>query len=202
MASGNRGKLAELRRLLAGIPIRVLSPAEAGSPLPPVDEDGLTFEANAVKKALAAASVCDRGVLVLADDSGLEVDALQGAPGVRSARFAGFQGHPAQRDTANNQHLLHSLAGVPLERRSARFVCVLALAKAGQVLAITHGQVKGVILDRPRGKGGFGYDPLFLHPPTGRTFAQMSPTEKQAVSHRGRALADLRSILAGLPLDD
>ena len=196
LASGNKGKLVELRRLLTDLPIRVLSPDEAGASLPPVDEDGLTFAENAVKKALSAAGACEPDILVLADDSGLEVDALQGAPGVRSARFAGGQGTPAERDAANNRHLLYLLADVPPQQRTAHFACALALATPGKVLAISHGRVDGVILGQPQGEGGFGYDPLFLYPPSGRTFAQMSSGEKQAVSHRGRALAELQTTLA------
>jgi XTP/dITP diphosphohydrolase len=196
LASGNRGKVDELQRFLEDLPIQVLSPLEAGIVLPAVEEDGLTFRENAEKKALSAAAFCEPGLQVLADDSGLEVDALDGAPGVRSARFSGSTGTHAQRDEANNRHLLHLMAGISNRRRTARFVCVLAVAAAGQVVVTATGQVNGVILAEPRGEGGFGYDSLFLYPPTGQTFAQMTPAEKLSVSHRGRALAALRDALS------
>ena len=197
LASGNPGKLVELSRFLGELPIQVLSPALAGITLPEVEEDGATFQENAEKKALSAAGVCGPEIPALADDSGLQVDALNGAPGVRSARFAGHTGTRAQRDAANNRHLLHLLAGIPQARRTARFVCVLAVASAGTIAITATGEVNGIILSAPRGEGGFGYDALFMYPPAGKTFAQMSSAEKLSVSHRGKALMAMRTALSG-----
>jgi XTP/dITP diphosphohydrolase len=177
-----------------------VTPAECGG-LPPVDEDQPTFAGNAAKKARSAALA--RDLWTLADDSGLEVEALFGAPGVRSARYAG---EPAD-DAANNKKLLRELANVSEERRGARFVCALALARPdGTLAAEVEGSARGRILEAPRGRSGFGYDPLFLftepgYPATGRTFAELTPAEKSAVSHRGRALHALTAHLANLPRD-
>lgn len=132
--------------------------------------------------------------LVIADDSGLEVEALDGEPGVRSARYAGRHGD----DTANNRLLLEKLKGVPQEKRKARFVCEIALASPAGVLCTARGTVEGVILSEPRGKGGFGYDPLFLYPPLGKTFGELSETEKNSFSHRAKALANFRTELEKL----
>ncbi|MCZ6599905.1 MAG: RdgB/HAM1 family non-canonical purine NTP pyrophosphatase [Acidobacteria bacterium] len=196
LASSNPGKLREMQGLVADLPYRILLPGEDGFPLLPVEEDCATFAENAAKKALAAARAA-AGPWVIADDSGLEVEALEGAPGVRSARFAGQEGEPAERDRANTLLLLQRLRGVPAERRQARFVCVLALADARGLLATVRGEVRGQILEAPQGTGGFGYDPVFFHPHSGRTFAQMTTDEKLAISHRGRALEDLRRFLGG-----
>lgn len=194
LASSNPGKLREIQSLVAGLPYRIVLPGEDGFSLPHVEEDGATFSENAIKKALAAARAAADS-WVLADDSGLEVDALEGEPGVRSARFAGQEGGQVARDRANNLLLLKRLRGVPPERRQARFVCVIALADTRGLLATTRGEVCGQILEAPRGTGGFGYDELFFHPGSGRTFAQMKTAEKQAVSHRGRALEEIRRFL-------
>ena len=197
VASRNRKKLQELEALLAPLGVRVLS-ADDVPDLPEVVEDGETFAANASKKAVSAARAAGR--LALADDSGLCVDALGGAPGVRSARFAGAHGD----DAANNALLLERLAGLPPERRGARFVCALALARPdGALLARIEGEARGRILDAPRGGGGFGYDPLFLFdeqgsPLAGRAFAELGPDEKGRVSHRGRALRALADRLPEL----
>ena len=188
LASGNAKKLAELERVLAPLSIVLRAPRDVGG-LPAVAEDAPTFAGNAVLKATAAARAS--GLWSLADDSGLEVDHLGGAPGVRSARFAGRHGD----DAANNARLLTELAGVPSERRGARFVCALALARpGGELECVLAGQARGRILEAPRGSSGFGYDPLFLFdepdaPHRGRTFAELGPAEKQDVSHRARAVA-------------
>jgi XTP/dITP diphosphohydrolase len=158
-----------------------------------VEEDGETFAANAAKKAREVAAAA--GLPALADDSGLEVDALDGAPGVRSARYAGA-GHD---DAANNRRLLAELAGVPTARRTARFRCAVALADPrgplGDTVEIREGACAGVILESPRGHNGFGYDPLFLYPELGRTFAELSLEEKGRLSHRARALAAMLPVL-------
>jgi XTP/dITP diphosphohydrolase len=189
-ATSNPGKLAEFQA--AAPPELDLLPADA------VDcpETGASFEGNAVQKALCYAEALQD--LVFADDSGLEVDALGGEPGLRSARFAG----PGATDEQNRALLLERLrllrrAGGPLP--AARFVCVIALAQPGDVLATFQGSAEGVILEAPRGRGGFGYDPLFLFPPLGRTFAELDPAEKFARSHRGRAFRALLEWLAAHP---
>ena len=157
---------------------------------PSCEEDGETFLANAQKKALHYSRLA--GGLVLADDSGLTVDALDGAPGVRSRRFAG----PAATDAENNARLLRQMSHIPAGKRAARFVCVIAVAQDGQLLAEFRGVAEGIILDSPRGAGGFGYDPLFLDPESDRTFAEFSPDEKLQRSHRGRAFRAMLDWLA------
>lgn len=184
LASNNAKKRAELVRILGGHGIEVVVPADLGLALDPV-EDGATFAENARKKALAFAAATP--LPVLADDSGLAVDALDGAPGVRSARFAG---EPSD-DARNRRLLLERLADVPDAKRSARFVCALALAQDGRVLAEASGACEGRILSAERGHGGFGYDPLFLDPGSGLTFAELDSSRKDALSHRGRALTQL-----------
>ena len=197
LSTGNPKKLRELRAQLQGLDITWTTPAEVGG-LPDVDEDQPTFRGNAAKKAVAAAR--HAGLWSLADDSGLEVDALDGAPGVLSARFAGRHGD----DAANNARLLEVLRDVPDERRGARFVCALALARPDGSLALeVEGTVRGRILHAPRGTHDFGYDPLFLFTEpgfaeTGRGFAELEPHEKAAVSHRGRALRELRARWAAI----
>lgn len=167
-----------------------------------VTEDGATFEENAGKKAFEVARHCARHseagseVYALADDSGLMVDALDGKPGVLSARFAGAKA----TDADNNARILQLLTSVPEEQRTARFVCVLALCDASGKSAVVEGRCEGRILDKPRGKNGFGYDPLFLYPPAGLTFAEMPPDEKNRVSHRALALEKLRAVLLELPV--
>lgn len=184
VASRNRHKLRELEQLLAGVAV-ALRGLDAYPGATEVEEDGQTFRENAVKKARAAAVYT--GEWALADDSGLEVDALGGQPGVRSARFAG----EPRDDARNNERLLELLAGVPAEGRTARFRSVVALAGPAGELEVVEGTVEGRIIERPRGTGGFGYDPLFLLPELGKTLAELSPEEKNAVSHRGRAVAAL-----------
>jgi XTP/dITP diphosphohydrolase len=157
--------------------------------LPAVVEDGLTFEDNARKKA-EEYSRNAKGEIVVADDSGLEVDALNGAPGVHSARYAAEEPHLADSNTddhANNARVLRELKDVPEEKRAGRFVCVLAAARDGKTLATFRGTAEGIILDAPRGTNGFGYDPLFYFPQIEKTFAELSAEEKARYSHRGTA---------------
>jgi XTP/dITP diphosphohydrolase len=192
LASANPGKLREFGEAAArhGIAVEQLPGIQS---LPPCVEDGQTFEANAHKKALHY-SVFVKGP-VFADDSGIAVEALAGAPGVHSARFAG----PDANDEANNQQLLAELAGAGLEhvpaRRLAHYICVIALAERGRLLTTVEGRADGLILGEPRGLGGFGYDPLFFYPPLGKTFAELTPQEKFAVSHRGEAFRKLLDYL-------
>ncbi|MDE0890634.1 MAG: RdgB/HAM1 family non-canonical purine NTP pyrophosphatase [Planctomycetota bacterium] len=194
IASGNPKKLVEIELFLSGTGVEVLSPADVGG-IEDVVEDRPTFEANAVKKACAAAAAA--GKWTLADDSGLEVDHLKGAPGIHSARYSGTHGD----DAANNQRLLMELQGVKGAERSARFFCALALARPdGELEATFEGSVYGQILEERVGTNDFGYDPFFLfteegHQQTGRGFAELEPKEKSEVSHRGRALTALREYL-------
>lgn len=193
VATSNPGKLRDFAGAAAlhGVAIEGI-PGFAS--LPPVVEDGETFEANARKKAEEYSRAAP-GKVVLADDSGLEVDALGGAPGVHSARYAApdllnKEPHAANSNTddeANNARVLRELGGLPAEKRTAQFVCVLAAARDGRTLASFRGTAEGVILNAPRGKNGFGYDPLFYFPSIGRTFAELSAEEKSRYSHRGAA---------------
>jgi XTP/dITP diphosphohydrolase len=190
LASGNRGKLAELGALLAGAGLELLPQGALGIADP--IEDGHTFVENALIKARNAARLS--GLPALADDSGLIVDALGGAPGLISAHYAGVHGDAA----GNIAKLLGELQGVPAERRTARFYCCLVLlrhAEDPQPL-IAEGEWPGRILDVPRGNGGFGYDPVFFDPATGLGAGEMAPEQKNPISHRGRALAVLKARLA------
>lgn len=193
IATTNAGKLAEYRALLAPLAVSARSPAEFGNG-GAIEETGDTFAANALLKARAAAAAS--GLPALGDDSGLEVDALAGEPGVRSARWAG-----AVSAAERNTRLLARLAAVPDERRGARFVCVVALCRPDGAGALARGEVAGTITRQPRGEGGFGYDPLFLLPGLGRTYAELTAEEKNRLSHRAQALAAalplLRWLLAG-----
>jgi XTP/dITP diphosphohydrolase len=192
-ATRNRGKLVELHELLAGVPVEVIGVAQAaerlGKDIPDVVEDAETFLGNAAKKAREVAALT--GWPALADDSGLEVDALDGQPGVYSARWAGQHGD----DTANNAKLMRAMAGVAPGLRTARFRCALVLADPagplGDELLTADGVVEGTILDAPRGTGGFGYDPLFYCPDIGQTFAEAGVGPKGHISHRARAMAAL-----------
>jgi XTP/dITP diphosphohydrolase len=189
VASGNAKKLRELVTQLQHLDVVIVTPSEVGA-VPDVVEDEPTFRGNAAKKAISAA--CASGLWSLADDSGLEVEALDGAPGVLSARFSGAHGD----DAANNALLLEKLRGISFQRRGARFVCALALARPDGSLALEiEGTAHGRILDAPRGTHDFGYDPLFLftepgYAETNRGFAELEPHEKARVSHRGRALRE------------
>lgn len=189
VATGNRGKLRELEHLLAGVVERLLSLGDFPD-LPPVSEDGTTFAENALKKARHAAR--QTGRVALADDSGLVVAALDGRPGVHSARFAG----PDADDARNNAKLLQELAEIPAERRQAAFHCVIALCQPDGVCRTFTGELPGLILTAPRGEEGFGYDPLFLVPEYGKTLAELPLAVKNRISHRGRALAQLKAFLA------
>jgi XTP/dITP diphosphohydrolase len=188
IATSNPGKLRDFAGAAAGHNVEVAGIPHFSS-LPAVVEDGLTFEANARKKAEGYSRYLP-GEVVVADDSGLEVDALNGAPGVHSARYAAEEPHKADANTddeANNARVLRELQGVPPGKRTARFVCVLAAARDGETLATFLGTAEGVILDAPRGTNGFGYDPLFYFPQVGKTFAELTPKEKSQYSHRGHA---------------
>jgi XTP/dITP diphosphohydrolase len=181
LATHNAGKVREIRQLAAGRDWLWHS-LDDFPDVPEAVEDADTFAGNARRKALHYAEAT--GLPTLADDSGLEVDCLGGAPGVRSARFAGR----SHDDAANNHKLVAALDEIPLERRTARFRCAMVLARPGQVLAETHGAVEGRFIDEPRGANGFGYDPHFLVPSLGKTMAELPAQEKNALSHRGQAL--------------
>jgi XTP/dITP diphosphohydrolase len=198
-ATSNLHKLEEVRRTLEPMGFDVLGLADlaGGGAVPEPPEDGATFTAIARDKAIAYARALGR--TCLAEDSGLEVDALGGAPGVLSARYAGATGTRAERDAANNRKLLEAMRHVPPERRSARFVCAMCLADAaGTVLAETRGTFEGAIASRPAGSNGFGYDPLLLLPGECRTSAQLTPAEKDARSHRGAAARAMARSIAAL----
>jgi len=196
-ATRSRGKQPEIRRVLEPAGVEVIFPDDAGLREDPI-EDTLelaeTFEGNARRKAEHFAR--RSGLPTVADDSGLEVFALGGAPGVRSRRWAGAAGSGEEIDAANNAELLRRLRGAPAQRRRARYRCVLVLLReAGAVPQVFEGVATGSILEEPRGNGGFGYDPLFLSDDLGRTFGEATPEEKDAVSHRGRALRALAEAL-------
>jgi XTP/dITP diphosphohydrolase len=183
VATSNPGKLRDFAGAAAAHGIAV-APLPGFPSLPGVDEDGATFEDNARKKAEHYSRFAP-GKIVLADDSGLEVTALGGGPGIYSARYAAISPHSNADDAANNARLLRELSQAA--DRSARFVCVIAAAHDGATLATFRGEAHGRILNAPRGSGGFGYDPLFLFPALGKTFAELTPEEKATVSHRGAA---------------
>lgn len=198
-ATTSQGKLRDFRTAARAFSVAIDSlPGIQSIPAP--KEDGATFEANAVLKAIYYSRFAP-GELVLADDSGLEVDALKGAPGVRSARFAADSGlvdSPDANDNTdvwNNMVLLQRLATVPGPLRTARYHCVLAAARDGVVCCTADGKVEGVMLDAPRGTGGFGYDPLFYLPGLERTMAELDLETKLSLSHRGRALVKLLPLL-------
>jgi XTP/dITP diphosphohydrolase len=188
IATSNPGKIRDFAGAASVHGIEV-APLPNFASLPPVIEDGAPFEANARKKA-EAYSQHAAGELVIADDSGLEVDALGGAPGVHSARYAADEPLAAESNTddeANNAKLMRKIRRVPPEKRSGRFVCWIAAAREGKTLAVFEGKAEGVILEQAQGKNGFGYDPLFYFPAIGNTFAQLTPEEKAKYSHRGAA---------------
>lgn len=201
IATSNPGKLRDFAGTAARHSVQVAG-IPGFSSLPPVVEDGLTFEANARKKAEEYSRFVPSEIVV-ADDSGLEVDALHGAPGVHSARYAApevqnKEPHQADANTddeLNNARVLRELKGVPPEKRTGRFVCVLAAARDGETLATFRGEAEGIILDGPRGSNGFGYDPLFYFPQIGKTFAELSAEEKSQYSHRGEAFRQLMTWL-------
>jgi XTP/dITP diphosphohydrolase len=194
VATRNEGKLREIEALLAGRHVSLLSLREFPN-APEVVEDGDTLQANAVKKAVQTAQAC--GVAAVADDSGLFVDALGGRPGVHSARYAGPGATCADLCTK----LLGQMQDVPDDARAAHFACCIVLAAPdGRIVLTAEGRCDGIITKQTSGGQGFGYDPVFYHPGLGKTFAEAAPEEKNAVSHRGRALAEfLRLLPAGLP---
>lgn len=183
MATRNRGKIREIWELLKDFPVEIKNLDDFG-PIPDVEEDGDTFDDNAFKKASFTAKVL--GLPALADDSGLEVEALEGAPGVRSARYAG----PSATDQGNSDKLLQEMKGKA--NRRAAFVCVISIAVPSGVALTYEARCEGLIAETPAGDNGFGYDPVFFYPPMNRTFAQLSAEEKNQVSHRGKALAEMK----------
>jgi XTP/dITP diphosphohydrolase len=188
IATSNPGKLRDFAGAAAAYGIEVRTIPNFSS-LAAVVEDGATFEANARKKAEEYSRHVP-GEIVIADDSGLEVDALGGAPGVHSARYAADEPHLAEKNTddeINNAKLIREIRRVPAEKRTGRFVCVIAAARDGNTLASFEGKAEGVILETPRGTNGFGYDPLFYFPAIDKTFAELSAQEKSRYSHRGAA---------------
>lgn len=191
IATRNQGKVKEFREMLEGYPVSIKTLHDYPQ-VPEIVEDGMTFEENARKKAEVISNTT--GAMVLADDSGLEVEFLGGSPGVLSARFAG----EGASDQDNNHKLLQLLEGVPDEQRKACFTCFIAISYPGRETIIISGHCQGRITRAPRGKGGFGYDPLFLVPEYDQTFAQLEPGLKNRISHRGMAMQKAREVLEGL----
>lgn len=188
VASKNEGKIAEIKSILKELDVHIVSQLKAGIEVE-VKEDGVTFAQNAIKKAEQIMAICN--CTTLADDSGLEVDYLNGAPGVCSARYAGINATDEQR----NQKLIHALKGVPLEERTARFVCVIAIVFPNGERQIVEGKCEGLIGFELKGENGFGYDPLFYVPDYNMTMAEMENHIKNNISHRGQALQKLKQIL-------
>jgi XTP/dITP diphosphohydrolase len=194
VATTNAGKLAEVEAVLRDLPVKII-PLAGLSDRPEITEDGQTYEENALKKARTLADYS--GYVTLADDSGLEVAALGGAPGVHSARYSGADAN----DARNNAKLLDALTGVPQEQRGARFVCVLALCAPvsdGRREWLFRGECEGLITFAARGGNGFGYDPFFFYPAFGKTFGELDRETKIRVSHRGKALRELAKALPQL----
>jgi len=189
IATGNRNKKKELEEILKGLKVKILGIPDLKIHIPRVIEDGRTFRQNAIKKALTFSRYVNE--TVLADDSGLAVEALDGKPGVRSSRFA----RAKAEDPENNAKLLKLMKNIPEEKRGADFVCVIALARGGNLLDTAEGKCKGSIGFNPKGKSGFGYDPVFTPKGYRRTFAEMSSRFKNKISHRARALKKAKSIL-------
>ncbi|MHC4440454.1 MAG: XTP/dITP diphosphatase [Planctomycetota bacterium] len=194
VATGNPGKIVEIRAMLEA-DVQWLGLSDL-PPMTEIEEDGTTFTENAIKKALGYAQAT--GLCTLADDSGLVVDALGGAPGVNSARFSGEKPKDADRTLIDHRNIaktLELLKGVPEEKRTARFVCRLCLASPERVLIETEGTLEGLITDREIGQNGFGYDPIFFVPHLNKTVAQLTGEEKNAISHRGNAIRKLKPLL-------
>jgi len=189
LATRNPGKLREMRAILADLPLETVPVAELLPAGPQVRETAVSFAENAILKAQSA--VRRLGLPALGEDSGLEVDALGGLPGIHSARFGG----PGLDDEGRYQKLLAMLEGLPPAARTARFRAAVAVALPGGAVYVAEGRCEGLIATAPRGRGGFGYDPVFLVPELGRTFAELTPDEKAAVSHRGRALRAARPLI-------
>ena len=194
LASNNGHKIEEIKNILKDLPVEVKSLKEENIFID-VEEDGKTFEENAKKKAVEIANYLkdrgDKDYIVMSDDSGLEVDYLNGEPGIYSARYAGVHGN----DRENNLKLLENLKGVPTEKRGARFVCQLALVDSEGNYTSIRGEVDGVITDNELFEDGFGYDPIFLYEPLGKTFAELAGEEKNKISHRGVALEKMKVTL-------
>lgn len=199
LASNNKKKIKELKEILSDIPVEVRSLSDENIDID-VIEDGVTFEENAKKKAEEIYKFLkdkgEKGFLVLSDDSGLEVDYLNGEPGVYSARYAGEHGN----DSANNKKLLENLKGVSKENRGAKFVCQLAMFDEEGNYYTVRGDVKGYILEELTGEGGFGYDPLFFYEPFNKTFGELTSDEKNEISHRGVALKELKEVISKIVL--
>lgn len=192
LATTNRHKLAEFRAIFSDLPFTILSLTDIQLDID-VDETGTTFRENAELKALTYARAS--GMLTLSEDSGFEVDALGGAPGVYSARFMGVDTPYEERFRA----ILSQLQNVPLEQRSARFHAVISIAEPSGYVRSVEGVIEGVVADKPRGENGFGYDPIFLVPELGKTTAELAPEEKNRISHRGRAARLARVLLEDWP---
>ncbi len=192
LASRNKKKIREVEAILGNhFPdVRILSLDDVGY-IGDIEENGETYEENALTKARTAVEAGNHRYPAIADDSGLSVDALNGAPGVYSARYAGGHGD----DAANNALLLRNLADTPAEERTARFVCCIALVYPDGREVTVRGETEGLIIDDARGEGGFGYDPYFYYAPLGKTFSELSAEEKNAISHRGKAIAKVAEIL-------
>lgn len=188
LATSNPNKIREIRSVLAGVPYELVG-LDRFPPVAPPDEDGRTFTENARLKARAYAAAT--GELVVAEDSGLEIDALDGQPGVESARYGGADATYRQKF----ERIYEALRDRGVSGSTARFVCALSLARDGEIVFEARGTVEGTIASRPRGDGGFGYDPIFFYPPYGRTLGEVSAEEKAAVSHRGKAFAALRQYI-------
>ena len=189
LATRNRGKIREMASILADLDLDILSSLDFPK-IPPVIEDGRTFQENAIKKAETI--VRFTGLPSLADDSGLEIDALHGRPGICSSRFAG----PEQDDDKNIEKVLTLMRRIPEDRRQARFRCVIALASPDGQTATVEGICEGTICTEPKGSAGFGYDPIFLVPEHGKTFAELGEEVKNRISHRAKALSAARALLA------
>lgn len=187
-ATGNAGKMREIREILADMGMEIVSMKEMGIDIP-IDENGATFEENAVIKAKAVAARC--GEIVLADDSGLEIDYLNKEPGIYSARYMG----EATSYSVKNANIIERLQGVPDEERTARFICAIAAVLPGGEVITAHGEIEGRIDYKEKGTNGFGYDPIFFVPEYGRTTAELSDSEKNSISHRGRALNKIKEEL-------
>jgi XTP/dITP diphosphohydrolase len=188
LATGNKNKLREFREMLESDDVSIISQKEIEN-YPEVIEDGQTFEENALIKARTIAQ--HTGRITIADDSGLEVDCLGGAPGIYSARFAGEEAD----DDKNNQKLLKDLEGVPLGKRGAQFSCVIAVVSPSGEERTVRGEYRGCIIEGYRGQAGFGYDPIFLDKVSGLTYSEMSAQQKNSISHRARAIIELKKIL-------
>jgi XTP/dITP diphosphohydrolase len=192
LATSNPHKLEEFRAIFADLPLRLLSLNDLQLDFE-VEETGTTFAENAELKARTYAQAS--GMLTLADDSGLEIDALGGAPGVQSARYLGRETSYEERF----RRILQQLKGLPMDQRTARFRCAIALAEPSGNTRIVEGVIEGVIADSPRGKNGFGYDPIFYLPESGKTFAELAPEHKNRISHRARAAQSARELLEKWP---